>query len=39
VWIVMSLRKRSLALGGLSILAWLALGAGIVRSWVTGGAR
>jgi hypothetical protein len=39
VLIVMSLRKRSLALGGLSILAWLALGAGIVRSWVTGGAR
>jgi cellulose synthase/poly-beta-1,6-N-acetylglucosamine synthase-like glycosyltransferase len=38
-WIVMAWRKRSLALGGLSILAWLALGAGIVRAWVTGGAR
>ncbi len=38
-WAVMAVKKRSLGLGGLSILAWLALGAGIVRSWVTGSAR
>ena len=36
VWAVMSFKKRSVALGGLSILAWLALGLGIVRAWVTG---
>jgi hypothetical protein len=32
----MALRKRSLALGGLSILGWLVLGAGIVRAWTRG---
>ena len=39
VWVFMSHRKRSLALGGLSILAWLALGTGIVRAWATGDGR
>ena len=38
-WLAMALKKRSVALGGLSILAWLALGLGIVRAWVTGGVR
>lgn len=36
LWLVMSARKRSLSLGGLAIVTWLALGAGIVRAWVTG---
>ena len=36
LWAWMALRKRSLALGGLSILAWLVLGAGIVRAWTRG---
>jgi cellulose synthase/poly-beta-1,6-N-acetylglucosamine synthase-like glycosyltransferase len=35
-WAWMALKKRSLALGGLSILAWLVLGAGIVRAWTKG---
>jgi hypothetical protein len=35
-WAIMAWRKRSLALGGLSILMWLALGVGIVRAWATG---
>jgi cellulose synthase/poly-beta-1,6-N-acetylglucosamine synthase-like glycosyltransferase len=38
-WAAMALKKKSLALGGLSILAWLALGAGIVRAWASGTAR
>jgi len=38
-WATMAWKKESVALGGLSILAWLALGAGIVRAWVTGGPR
>jgi cellulose synthase/poly-beta-1,6-N-acetylglucosamine synthase-like glycosyltransferase len=36
LWAWMALRKRSVALGGLSILAWLVLGAGIVRAWTRG---
>ena len=36
LWAWMALKKRSLALGGLSILAWLVLGAGIVRAWARG---
>jgi hypothetical protein len=39
VWAFMSHRKKSLALGGLSILAWLALGTGIVRAWAIGDGR
>jgi cellulose synthase/poly-beta-1,6-N-acetylglucosamine synthase-like glycosyltransferase len=35
-WAVMALRKRSLALGGLAIMTWLALGIGIARAWITG---
>jgi len=36
LWAWMALRKRSLALGALSILAWLVLGVGIVRAWTRG---
>jgi len=32
-WALMAWRKRSLALGGLAILTWLALGLGILRAW------
>lgn len=35
-WALMAARKRSLALGGLSVLTWFALGAGIVRAWASG---
>jgi cellulose synthase/poly-beta-1,6-N-acetylglucosamine synthase-like glycosyltransferase len=38
-WALMAWRKKSVALGGLSILTWLALGAGIARAWATGDAR
>jgi len=36
VWALMALRKRSLALGGLAIATWLALGIGIARAWISG---
>src|SRR5207237_1022396 len=36
LWGSMALRKRSLALGGLPILAWLVRGAGSVRAWTRG---
>jgi len=32
----MALRKRDLRVGVLSVVAWLVLGAGIVRAWVGG---
>lgn len=38
-WALMAWRKKSVALGGLSILTWLALGIGIVRAWATGDGR
>ena len=36
VWALMALRKRSLALGGLAVVTWLALGVGITRAWISG---
>jgi hypothetical protein len=38
-WALMAWRKKSVALGGLSILTWLALGLGIARAWATGDGR
>jgi len=35
-WAAMAAKKRSVALGGLSVLAWFALGVGLVRAWATG---
>jgi hypothetical protein len=35
-WALMAFRKRSVGLGGLSVLTWFALGFGIARAWATG---
>lgn len=35
-WALMALKKRSVGVGGLSLLTWFALGFGIVRAWATG---
>src|SRR5262249_26548127 len=35
-WAAMAVKKRSLAVGGLAVLTWVALGVGIVRAWATG---
>jgi len=35
-WAAMAARKRSVAIGGLSVLTWFAIGFGLVRAWITG---
>ncbi len=35
-WLAMAVKKRSVAIGGLSVLTWFALGFGIVHAWATG---